>query len=150
MYFKFRLLMDYSLAILTACIFGHPTWRLSPFIRPDSPQLHAIYLELFSVSATVLGFVLAASTFMISQVEKPKFALLRGSRSYGQFPSLIRSKLWRLTALMAASGLALFVDKSFDRVLAVVMLFLVTLALLSLIAMLWVAAKIIAIPPDNA
>ncbi len=51
---------------------------------------------------------------------------------------------------MAASGLALFVDKSFDRVLAVVMLFLVTLALLSLIAMLWVAAKIIAIPPDNA
>jgi hypothetical protein len=102
-------------------------------------------LALFTASGAMLGFVLAASTFLLGHVENERFALLRRSGGWAEFPRLVRSCIWRLMALTAVTYICTFTKGSVFIAISPLIVFIGMLTLMSLSALIWVTTSIMSI-----
>lgn len=106
-----------------------------------------ILLSLFTTAASLMGFVLAAGTFLVSHVRDDAFSVLRRSRSYPQLNKLISSAIWRLFGLSAASLAMLIVGPKLILLAKIAVIYFVSWSGLSLAAMTWIVMQILSIPP---
>lgn len=145
-YFLHRRLADLLIAtLLTALVTAIPR-TISPFQAPSPQQYTDIGIAILGVSASLLGLVLAASTFLISHLQHPRFRLLRSAKSYKQLPELVSSNLWRFLLTTLATAITLFIKDSFLTFGLVVILFLACWTLTTFSALLWVVVQIYSIP----
>jgi hypothetical protein len=145
-YFRFRFYADLSVAACTTLLLIFIEPRLGLFRDLDGSARESFGLALFSTSATLLGFVLAASTFLISHIQHPRFAILRNADSYGQLPDLVGSNLWRLALTSICGCLVFFIDDKYSSIALLITAFLITWELVAFAAVLWVIIKIYKIP----
>lgn len=134
--------------LVTIIIYCAPT-SLQLFQIPGRQILNDFALSLMATAASLLGFVLAASTFLISHLQQSKFTLIRISKSYYQLPEIISSSLWRLFYLTLSSGLILFVDLRIYYYAIIFITFIISWTLLALATSLWIVLKIYSIPVES-
>lgn len=146
-YYRYRLRCD-ALVSAVAAILCHIFIRseFAIFDSAGSAQVKASVLNLFATSASLLGFVIAAGTFLIGHVKGDEFKVLRSSKSYAELPRLISSSIWRLLFLTVFSLLASVVREDVLRNIAPLLVFLACWSLMALSALTWVVTRILAIP----
>ena len=143
-YFSYRHLIDYLAASLAALIFYKFVNSINLGFRwPDDAD--RVASAIMGVAASLLGLVLAASTFLVGHVQNDRFKLLREARSSAQFPSLVKSCLWRLLALTVVSGISGLTANSSFKDIAMLLTFLIVLSIIALSALVWVTGAIISI-----
>lgn len=145
-YFKYRRVID--AAICTAIVYFvlfMPS-RPSVFIYPSDAVRQNLGFCLIGTSSSLLGFVLAASTFLISHIQQPKFDILRAARSYKQLPELFSSSLWRLFVATIAGGVLAFASPDYLSLAVPFVTFVTAWTLIALAATLWVVLKIYSVP----
>lgn len=148
-YFRFRSVIDlFTSAAVVLIVFLAPA-SLRLFDFPDVQTAESFGLTMLNTSASLLGFVLAASTFLISHVQHKRFSVLQRAKSYTQLPELVGSNLWRLLLLTIASEITVFVAPGNHKMVMIVMLFLVCWSLTALATLLWVVIRIYSIPLTN-
>jgi hypothetical protein len=143
LYFKRRRFFDYifsalfTVALLSANRFGLHLRTL------NSTDFLTISLSIFSTAASLLGFVLAAATFLATQVRSAEFSILRNSRSYKDLQSLISSSLWKLFFLTAFSLLMSLVGYSKSIPLIAFFIFLAAITFMSLAALIYISNRVL-------
>lgn len=148
-YFRYRIRLDLIISVTGAICVWMPPKGLDIFQRISFSSLEAFSLTILNTSASLLGFVLAASTFLISHIQHPRFSVVRKAVSYIQLPRLIASSLWRLLSLTVASGLLVFVNPNIASTALAVVVGLIIWAFMALWATLWIVIRIYSIPLDQ-
>lgn len=145
-YFAYRNAIDYASGLLTAMLFHiFVTQTDLGFRWPGDADKVALASAIMGVSASLLGLVLAASTFLVGHVQNDRFRMLREAQSWSEFPRLVKTCLWRLFILTIFSGIFLFAADEIFKIAAPALVFLVTIASLSVAALIWVITAIISI-----
>ena len=96
-------------------------------------------------SLALVGFVLAASTFLISFTQREELSLLRNSAGYRQLIEIIRSSMWRLLALAVIAGLSAVIAPDYQELASSIVLFFVSMALLATGTMTWSTLAILSL-----
>lgn len=115
----------------------------------DDASRLSFLLAVMGAAATLLGLVLAATTFTVDLVQGERFTFLVKSQGWRQFPELIRSCVWRMMLLTVVSGAMVFLSDYAFRMIAFVLVFLIVWTIQSLVGILWVLLNLLAIPPRN-
>ncbi|MCT2399839.1 hypothetical protein [Novosphingobium mangrovi (ex Huang et al. 2023)] len=102
-------------------------------------------LAIFGVAASILGFVLAASTFLVGHVQDKRFDLLRKSKSWQEFPRLVKSSIWWSFTLTVVSGIFSLLRYDVFIFISPIYVFVVCNTLISLGALIWVVIAILSI-----
>lgn len=146
LYFRHRIYIDILLSVfVTISVLIFP--NMPVLIRTiKSSSLEAFSLTVLNTSASLLGFVLAASTFLIAHIQHPRFSIVRKAASYKQLPKLVGSSLWRLLALTVASGLLVFISPTIEHYAIAVFAGMIMWALTAIWATLWIVIRIDSIP----
>ena len=147
-YFKYRVAADLSLPLLICVIVYINPFDISVFTWPGIQARETLGFTLLGTTASMLGFVLAASTFLISHLQNPRFDLLRRSASYEQLPSLVSSNIWRLLITATLSGILPLVNEPHVRPALAILFFSIGWAMIALVALLWVVTKIYSMPTE--
>lgn len=150
-YFRYHLAFDVIVSMAASLIF----YFLAPqidlgFAWPSLAERTAFLSALMGASISLLGFVIAASSFLVSHLQHERFALVRSSKSWSQFISLTKSSLWRLLILAVYSGACIFVIPDYYSLWAVGLIFLSSLTVAALSALIWAVTAIFAVPLDVA
>ena len=145
-YFSNRLIFDYLIACALSIFtcFLHPN-AVSLFTWPASERFSEIMMVTMQTAAGILGFVLAACTFLVNHVQSERFRVLVDAGGWKQFPMLIRSTLWRLIILIILSSMAAFSSIDLLRLWACLVLLVVVLNVMALAALIWVTSEILKI-----
>lgn len=145
-YFSRRYRIDFVLALFLAFLFQYGASGFEFGFRwlPDADRV-AFCSAVMGLSASLLGLVLAASTFLVGHVQHDRFKILREARSWAEFPRLVKSALWRLFALTIVTGVATVADGELFQLLAPALVFLVCLSSSAVAALVWVTSAIISI-----
>lgn len=146
-YYRHRILIDLIVSISLSYAFsvrriGHD----SIFMPISADHLHNMLLCLFSTSTALMGFVLAAGTFLISHVKDDAFQVLRKSKSFPSLIKLISSSIWRLFGLASVSLLMIFAGPAVYAALEATTVFFTIWAGLSLTSLLWIIIQILLVP----
>ena len=147
-YFKNRRYIDYFTAAIFAIMIFQP-FVIIPVLRwPTNEGFIALTLAIAGSSASLLGFVLAANTFLISHTQHRRLNLLRKSAGYVQLISIMKSNLWRLFVLTILSGVSSLVDPAFIQFALIAITFVLVLSLIALATLIWATMAVLAIPLD--
>lgn len=143
-YFQFRVIFDYAFAIGSVIVIyflnlnGYLDWS-----KINTADFRYISGLLFQVSTGLLGFVLAAGTFLVTHVNQQRFDFLRSSKGWKQFPDLLSSSLWRLFVLSLASAISCVIRDSLVSSFSYILAFLCVLVVCSTCALIWVNNEIL-------
>lgn len=147
LYINYRMIFDYSLSSLFCIIFlENVDIKDLGFRWLDDQNRVAFASGLMGVAASLLGLVLAASSFLVTHVQGDRFKPIRREGSWSEFASLTRSCLWRLLFLTIFSGISILSTDDNFKYIAVLLIFLIVLVLLALSTLIWVTTAIISIP----
>lgn len=149
-YFRHRVVLDILIAIASTYIVFYWSDRPKIFHFSSNSSLENFSFYLFSTAASLLGFILAASTFLVSHIDHPRFELIKLSKSYKQLSLLMSSSLWRLFWTMILSGLMPFFNQQYVQLAVVGLLYSITLTLFSIAATLWVIINVFSIPTADS
>lgn len=105
-YLNNRRPLDSILSLLIAVSCTYAPEELSCFSWIAQNELSTVCLSLFGAAATLLGFVMAAATFLAAHVRAEEFKILRNSTSYLQLIEIFGSAVWRLAFMMIAALIA--------------------------------------------
>ncbi len=148
-YLKYRRFIDLFIAgLVTAGLYGAPS-SMQLFEILSDLSLDNFAISLMATAASLLGFVLAASTFLISHLQQPKFSLVRNANSYSQLPEIVSSSLWRLFISTLSGGVLVFVKAELVHWAMIFLTFIVIWTLLALATSLWIVLKIYSIPVEG-
>ncbi len=107
-YYKFRTITDFTVATSLTAVCGVMSRGNSNLFAPlQKEEVGSLLLNIFTTAASLMGFVLAAGTFLISHVQHKTFEVLRASRSSKELPRIIEASIWRLFGLTCSSIVAL-------------------------------------------
>ncbi len=149
-YFRFRTAVDLATAILAGgLVYARPE-TIQVFRELTSGGRETFGLAMFGTAASLLGFVLTASTFLTAILQDSRFDIIRNAKSFQELPELVASTLWRLFALMGGGLSLVFVDPAFSRLAEAATGFLTTWSFSALAALVWVVTKIYALPPHKS
>lgn len=148
-YFRHRKIL-YLLISLSICaaIYAQPLGELKVFEWPAQVDFRALMLSLSASGASLLGFVLAANTFLISHTQHRRLTLLRRSAGYKQLLEIMRSSLWRLFALMIYAGVGSLTSAAFIHLVLIGAGFLITFTAVGLATLIWSTMATLSIPLD--
>jgi hypothetical protein len=149
-YFKHHRAAELSFSAAVAAVFFAFRDNARVLVWPEAGQRTDIMLSIMGLSASLLGFVLAASTFLISHVQHPRLELLRDSGGFQQLMRAIGSSLWRLLLLTLCSGMMAVATDGAFKALVPAITFLITLNVLSLSTLIWATMAILKIPVGPA
>lgn len=147
-YLKYRRVVDPIVSILcTAATFFSPKWAqvFSPLSISSRENLAFC---LIGTSASLLGFVLAASTFLISHIQNPKYDMMRKSKSYYQLSQIVSSSLWRLFFCTISAALILFVKIQYMPLALMFVFAVVVWTLIALATAIWMVLRVYSIPTE--
>jgi len=148
-YFKHRLFFDYTLGFIAAL---SVKLQLAPFGEifqwPADAAFQTFSLTIAASSATLLGFVLAANTFLISHTQHHRLSMLRRSGGFTQLIDIMKSSLWRLLILTIYAGAVSLIILPFEKAALEILMFILTLNVISLSSLIWATMSVLAIPLD--
>lgn len=148
-YFNYRILIDYTVALsVSVLICLWPSWESALFCWPEIETYRALMVHVSASAASLLGFVIAAATFLVSYKGGESLEFIRKSKAYAQLLSIIKSSIWRLFVLAAFSGLCIIIMPEYHRAALIVLSFLGMLNLSGLAALIWSTTAIISLPSD--
>lgn len=137
-YFNYRRAIDLSIAIVTALLAYTQRDTVSPiFIWPNPSSFQSLMVNVSASSASLLGFVLAANTFLISHTQHRRLALLRQSAGYEQLLQIMRSNLWRLFWLMLYAGIGSLLSPHVMLPALIGLVFALALAATGVATLIW-------------
>lgn len=146
-YFRFQTMAEAIIAFAVSITFYLLSDRWTGIFEWPGSGLQAdLMLAVMGLSASLLGFVLAASTFLVSHIQHPELSTLRKSKGYLHLLRNIRSSLWKLLALTVCAGLMTPVDTNTFREISPFLIFLIAWNLLTLIALIWATIAIVSLP----
>lgn len=148
LYLKFRRIFDPALSFIIAIFLFYAPSKPLIFHSPGVQNRESISYCLIETSASLLGFILAASTFLISYIQTERFSLIRRKQSYEQLSNILSSTLWRLFYLMIFGVLFFFFDDTYFRFSLAIATFFIIFSMLSLATSLYVVLKIYSLPID--
>lgn len=149
LYFSHRRLVDYLLAVLIASLVHIQPFAYIGLLAWPSAELSSSFsLSVSASSASLLGFVLAANTFLISHTQHRRLTMLRKSEGFSQLLQIMRSNLWRLLFLTIYAGVSSLIATQFLEVMMVGLAFAVTLSLIAFAALIWSTMAVLSIPLD--
>lgn len=149
-YYKHRIFYDTAISIVV--LFIHLLATRIPgnlFVRLDANSVTNLATNIFTTSASLLGFVLAASTFLVSHIQHNAFAILRQSKSAPELARLIASALWRLFGLTMLSFLLIISGPSIVAATLASVVFFTAWSALALAALTWIVVAILAVPTSD-
>jgi hypothetical protein len=149
-YFRNRRAIDVGIALFGVAL--HLIARKIPgsiFLTLSDADLKGLDATIFSTATSLLGFVLAAGTFLIAHVKGAEFGILRRSKSFRELPKLIASAIWRLFGLALASGLSLLTGPALHPFALIMLAFTTIWSALSLAALTWIVMRILAVPTSD-
>lgn len=148
-YFNNRIAYDYAGSLLIALIIVFEAYiPLHLFQWPSAETVPAMALSIAASSASLLGFVLAANTFLISHTQHRRLSLLRKSAGFAQLLDIMKSSLWRLFILTLIAGAGALTAPIHLHAVLIVIAFMISLSGLALAALIWATMSILAIPLD--
>jgi len=136
-----------SLAVVVLCLYFPEKW--SPFCWVVQGDISTVCLSLFGTAATLLGFVIAAATFLAAHVRADEFSILRNSTSFLQLIEIFGSAVWRLAFMMIASIIASRCQGQFLQAANIITLFSSCYAGPALIMLIWATMSILKIRPSS-
>ena len=146
-YFNHRRVADITISIcICAFLFYPPAKILIVFTTPQNEALSDLLLATATSSASLLGFVLAANTFLISHIQHDRLSLIRQSGGFRQLVDIMRSSLWRLLTLTIYSGAGVLIDSSWEIPMLVGLTFLFVFSVISISTLIWSTMAILSIP----
>lgn len=145
-YFRYRRIVDFAFALSLTLLVFHAPDAIQIFIHVSADTRQNLALSMIGTGSSLLGFILAASTFLISHIQDQRFELLRSSKSFYQLHEIISSSLWRLLALTVGSGLLLFTNDQHLLLFLMTLHFLIVWSLAALSVTIWTVLRIYAIP----
>jgi len=116
------------------------------FTALSNTDIKALSMGIFGASVSLLGFVLAAGTFLISHAQNNAFEILRKSKSFCELQSLISSSIWRLFWVAVSSLLIFFTKGHLLAAVLGLMVFLIVIAGLALAALMYIIIKMLGVP----
>lgn len=149
LYFSHRRLFDYGIAAIVtfaARIISLPHGPV--FYWPTGSGLQTFALAVAASAASLLGFVLAANTFLISHTQHRRLSILRHSGGFKQLIDIMSSNLWRLLALAVYSGAITLISTEFESVALDLLLFLIAANIISFSVLIWATMSVLAVPLD--
>ena len=146
LYFSYRIAVDIFVSFAFAALYQYMSMKFPEIKLLGDNKRFDFLVSIMGIAGSMLGLVLAASSFLIVHVRDERFELLRRSRGWKQFPALVSSNLWRLFTLTALSGFAVFTPKEFQDYLLIFIIALSIACLITLAALIWVVGKVMAIP----
>ena len=145
-YFNHRRPLDFAVAILVAiAVYWQPFRTVSFFRWPVEPLFESTMLAVSASSATMVGFVLAASTFLITHTGHERFKILRSSAGYLQLLEIVRSSIWRLLLLTAFAGLAALTGPGYQHQALAVVAFQLTLSFCGIATLIWCTLSVLSV-----
>lgn len=149
-YFRYRIVVDYVLGLLSLLIYHNSGYiACGIFNGLQKTDLRDFAETLFSTATSLLGFVLAAGTFLVSHVQNRSFDVLRQSSSYVELPRLIGSAIWRLSGLAAASLLLIVAGEKLNSYALAICIFMIVMSASAVIALTWIVVRILHVPPRD-
>jgi hypothetical protein len=148
-YFQYRRIIDFLFSSSLTFLIFYPPKNIEIFKQLAEGTRENLAFCLVGAGSSLLGFILAASTFLISHIQNQRFDLIRSSKSFRQLPQLISSSLWRLLILTVSGGLLIFIKYSLVESFLMILSFVVIWNLTALMAIIWIVLKIYAIPMSN-
>jgi len=148
-YFNHRKITDYTIAMLAALFVLIQPYRSHQFFNwPQGEGFYTLMLTIGGAGASLLGFVLAANTFLISHTQHDRLKILRQSDGFIQLLEIMKSNLWRLLVLTLVAGLSSIVVPSWTHAALAIVTFLLTLSICALSTLIWSTMSVLAIPLD--
>lgn len=148
-YFNHRRSTDFVLGVLVALsVYFQPIRAPALFLWPTGGAFQSFMLAVSGSSVTLVGFVLAASTFLITHTGQPRFAVLRESAGYGQLLEIVRSTMWRLIALTIFGGVGALTGVIYQQAALSTLSFFVIWALCGIVTLIWSTLSILGIRTD--
>jgi len=132
-----------SLMIVALCIYVPEKWSLFSWVA--ARDISTVCLSLFGTAATLIGFVIAAATFLASHVRADEFSIIRNSRSYSQLIEILGSSVWRLAFMMIVSVIASRCHEKFLLTANIITLFSSCYAGPAFITLIWATMGILKI-----
>ena len=148
-YLRCRRFADIIIAILATIALYRAPNSLHVFAVLRGQDLQNFALCLIGAAASLLGFSLAASTFLISHLQQPKFDIVRNAKSYHQLSEIISSNLWRLFFTTIAGGALAFARGDFIYWCAIIVTLVIIWTSLAVATSLWLVVRISSIRTDN-
>ena len=144
-YLKCRSIADLMLAtIVTYVIFG-VHWNTMLFLQPTGEVLRSLLLNISSSAVSLLGFVLAANTFLISHIKNKRFMPITSGNSFLQLVGIMKSCTWRLFFLSVSSAAATIVEVDYGQFVVIVSVWLVIYNTIALAVLIWATMAILSI-----
>lgn len=147
-YLKYRRVSDIIIAILATIALNRAPNSLHVFGALHGQDLQNFALCVIGTAASLLGFSLAASTFLISHLQQPKFDIIRNAKSYHQLPEIVSSNLWRLFFCTVSGGALAFAKADFIYWCTIIVTTVIIWTLLAVATSLWLMLRIYSIHPD--
>ncbi|MCU1669462.1 MAG: hypothetical protein JWP40_2389 [Blastococcus sp.] len=103
--------------VLAALVFWQLTWNDHGWVAGlFADRRSDLYNAILSLSASLLGFVLATLAIVIGYAQSIKFAVIRASRWHLSLYGTFLQCVWSLTAALTLSLIGLFVDRDHEHV----------------------------------
>ncbi len=134
---------------VASCI-SLPKIGITLFIWVSKPDLPSIFLSIFGTAATLLGFVIAASTFLTAHVRTAEFDILRNSKSYNQLLAIFSSSMYRLALLMFISTVLSRSNAQFAQTSNIIVLSSACYATPAMLILIWATIRILAVGSATA
>lgn len=147
-YFNNRRWIDYIAATFVVAVIFNPSFHLSIFRYPSDELFVNLMLSIAGSSASLLGFVLAANTFLISHTQHRRLNLLRKSAGYGQLINIMESNIWRLFFLTLLSGVSSLTATGFTQFALMIIAFMLVISSIALATLIWATMAVLALPLD--
>lgn len=145
-YFQRRRAIDWVASLIVSATMYFDVRGLPKiFLLNDAEAFRDVMVFISASSLALVGFVLAASTFLISFTQREELSLLRNSAGYRQLIEIIRSSMWRLLALAVIAGLSAVIAPDYQELASSIVLFFVSMALLATGTMTWSTLAILSL-----
>lgn len=125
--------------ILILCVFS--VYFAS--LRSSIPVDDRVFLSAATISATLLGFSLAAGGFLIGRLDGPQFHFVRREKSLEQLIGILQSTLWRFCGMIFVSLIAFSMYRLDKSVALSLFLGWLIYSSLALICLIWALAAIL-------
>lgn len=146
-YLNHRGFLDLTLSLVVGLlVWVQPSAIPHIFVWQDGEGLREMLLAVAASSLTLMGFVLAASTFLVSHLAHEQFTLIRQSGGYRQLLQIIRSTMWRLLLLSGVAGLSALAAPDYRNAAITSVAFCVSMATLGTLTLTWAILATISLP----
>jgi len=147
LYFRNRLIYDFIISCIFVIIHVIATKSNGNiFVSLSDGDLKTFSLAVFGAAVSLLGFVLAAGTFLISHAQNDASDILRRSASFKDLPKLIASSIWRLAWLSIFTLLLFFTGTSSRYIVLAGVVFLIVFSGSALGALTYIIMKMLGVP----